>query len=243
MAPLPQSPPTASAATMFSHPTPPNAPLLYNPTPREHYMSKQIIRSLLKGGPGEVMSRRQIATNYCISVLRVSRICRQDEPWRGYHWRVDGSRVQDQQLAITTTQHIDKFDIDGNFIARYTVDEVARDACCTRARVCQVTNRTLPWHGYMWRMFYPTLPNEEWEFHPALNVLISTCGRIKHDRGPPTWGLTKDAEERHLLRFAVKYKVDRVVMETFIGFYPGKRIDHINGDVSDNNLSNLKYIG
>lgn len=84
--------------------------------------------------------------------------------------------------------------------------------------------------------------------HPYLNVLVREDGFVFVPtwRGKGHWTFGSDSGRGYLcIKYrGKKYKVHRLVLETFVGFAPKDRpeVDHIDRNPSNNHVSNLRWV-
>ena len=87
------------------------------------------------------------------------------------------------------------------------------------------------------------LPNEEWVFHPN-GRRVSNMGRTQGKSRGVTFGCHRPSGYMVIYDGNRMYQVHRLVLEGFtsIGDGEGKFVDHIDGNKTNNTLSNLRWV-
>ena len=101
--------------------------------------------------------------------------------------------------------------------------------------------------GYRWEYVNDEIFGELWKDHPRIpDLKVSNIGRLQFTKGRRSWGSFRTYKYRQLssgIRRNRKHLTvyhHRAVAETWLNIDPKERIYHIDGDVENNYVYNLR---
>jgi len=97
-------------------------------------------------------------------------------------------------------------------------------------------------NGAIYEYFEENIEDEEWKYHPTIDVRISNKGRIETQRGKRTGQQTRDG----YLKIKIKgkyYMTHRIIAETWVPNPLNKPfVNHIDHDKSNVDIDNLEWV-
>lgn len=123
-----------------------------------------------------------------------------------------------------------------------TFKEAVTDAKVSRASFRRWLLNPHSRNGAIYQYFEETVDDEQWKYHPTIDVRISNKGRVETQRGKRYGMKTKDGYFKIKIK-GKYYMTHRIIAETWVSNPSNKPyVNHIDHDKSNFNVNNLEWV-
>lgn len=98
-----------------------------------------------------------------------------------------------------------------------------------------------PYKGYIWKYGNEDFDDEIWKEHSCGKV-VSNYGRMKLKNGALSYGSIRTTGYLTASQSGKTYLMHRLILETFDQSNPTMLVDHIDGNRSNNHITNLRWV-
>ena len=149
--------------------------------------------------------------------------------------------------SIQRGNPIDQFDLNGNFLKRWSkAQEIADHYTINAVVIRQYARKQKPYYNYIFKYAIDEIEGEEWVRLDIENssLEVSNYGRVKNSNFTPHFGTKSGNGYREVMVCNRPYKLHHLVCIAFKGDPPceGAIANHLDEDRANNHIDNLEWV-